>query len=77
MKGVILYSSSLLMPTDKALVSVYVPQDIKEKLEVWAKEEDRSVSYIVGRLIIEAIEVRESKKKKPSSAKDKGDEVAT
>ncbi|MFB2772673.1 ribbon-helix-helix protein, CopG family [Pelatocladus sp. BLCC-F211] len=65
------------MPTDKALVSVYVPQDIKEKLEVWAKEEDRSVSYIVGRLIIEAIEVRESKKKKPSSAKDKGDEVAT
>ena len=61
------------MPTDKALVSVYVPKDIKEKLEVWASEEDRSVSYIVGRLIIETIEARESKKNIPHDSKDKGD----
>jgi predicted transcriptional regulator len=61
------------MPTDKALVSVYVPKDIKEKLEVWASEEDRSVSYIVGKLIVEAIEVKESKKNIPHDAKDKGD----
>ncbi|MBD2062566.1 ribbon-helix-helix protein, CopG family [Trichocoleus sp. FACHB-6] len=66
------------MPTDKALVSVYIPQEAKEKLEVWAKEEDRSLSYIVGRLIADAIELRESKKKKaPSSiGSDEGERVA-
>lgn len=46
------------MPTDKALISVYVPQETKAKLETWAEDEDRSVSYIVGRLIAEALEKR-------------------
>ena len=57
------------MPTDKALVSVYIPQEIKEKLEVWAKDEERSVSYIVGRLITEAIDLKEASKKRTSSPK--------
>ncbi len=46
------------MPTDKALVSVYVPQDTKRQLEEWASEEDRSMSYLVNRLIAEALVVR-------------------
>lgn len=67
MEEMFLAEQQISMPTDKALISVYVPQQVKEKLEGWAKEEDRSVSYIVGRLIAEEIEVRESKKKKTSS----------
>jgi predicted DNA-binding protein len=55
------------MPKDKTLVSVYVPQEAKEKLEAWAEEEDRSVSYIVGRLIAEALEAREKQKHPPTS----------
>jgi molybdopterin-guanine dinucleotide biosynthesis protein A len=57
--------NEILMPKDKALVSVYVPQETKEKLEAWAEEEDRSVSYIVGRLITESLEARE--KQPPAS----------
>ncbi len=49
----------ILMAKDKSLISVYVPQEVKERLEEWASEEDRSVSYIVGRLITDALEARE------------------
>ncbi len=52
-------SGEILMAKDKSLISVYVPQEVKEKLEEWAGEEDRSVSYIVGRLITDALETRE------------------
>jgi molybdopterin-guanine dinucleotide biosynthesis protein A len=49
----------ILMAKDKSLISVYVPQEVKERLEEWASEEDRSVSYIVGRLIADALEARD------------------
>jgi len=65
MKEIFFIEQMSLMPTDKALVSVYVPQEMKEKLEAWAKEEERSVSYIVGKLIAEAIELRASNQKEP------------
>jgi molybdopterin-guanine dinucleotide biosynthesis protein A len=67
----------ILMAKDKSLISVYVPQEVKERLEEWASEEDRSVSYIVGRLIAEALETREQplpppQQEKPSKGKRRG-----
>jgi predicted transcriptional regulator len=40
-------------------VTAYLPSEIKQKLEAWAHSEDRSVSYLVGRLIVEAVEAKE------------------
>jgi molybdopterin-guanine dinucleotide biosynthesis protein A len=57
----------LMAAKDKSLISVYVPQEIKERLEEWAGEEDRSVSYIVGRLITDALDTREQQKQPPVS----------
>lgn len=57
----------ILMAKDKSLISVYVPQEVKERLEGWASEEDRSVSYIVGRLITDALEARDQQKQPPTS----------
>ena len=47
------------MPTQQESVTTYIPADVKEKLVKWAKEEDRSVSYLVARLIVEAVKERE------------------
>jgi predicted DNA-binding protein len=55
------------MAKDKSLISVYVPQEVKERLEKWAGEEDRSVSYIVGRLITDALDTREQQNAPPAS----------
>jgi type IV secretory pathway VirB10-like protein len=55
------------MAKDKSLISVYVPQEIKERLEKWAGEEDRSVSYIVGRLIVDALDTRDQRKQPPAA----------
>jgi molybdopterin-guanine dinucleotide biosynthesis protein A len=60
----------ILMARDKSLISVYVPQEVKERLEEWAGEEDRSVSYIVGRLITDALDIREQQKQ-PSTPQQK------
>ncbi|MEP0872998.1 CopG family transcriptional regulator [Trichocoleus desertorum AS-A10] len=40
-------------------VTAYLPTEIKQKLEAWALSEDRSVSYLVARLITEAVEAKE------------------
>ena len=47
------------MPTQQESVTTYIPADVKEKLMKWAKEEDRSVSYLVAKLIVKAVEERE------------------
>lgn len=52
-------------------VTTYVPPEIKRNLEKWAKEEDRSISYLVARLITEAVNERYPQES-PSSNKDKG-----
>lgn len=56
------------MPRDKSLISVYVSQETKDRLEAWAKEEDRSVSYVVGRLIVDALDARDKQKPPPSES---------
>jgi predicted transcriptional regulator len=52
-------------------VTAYLPTEIKQKLEEWAKEEDRSVSYLVARLITEAVLDREKPPKRRQSKADK------
>ncbi|MBE9117393.1 CopG family transcriptional regulator [Lusitaniella coriacea LEGE 07157] len=47
------------MPTKLEVVTTYIESEVKQKLEKWAKGEDRSISYIVARLIEKAIEERE------------------
>ncbi|HEY9664702.1 MAG TPA: hypothetical protein V6C65_40200 [Allocoleopsis sp.] len=36
-------------------VAVYVTAEVKQQLEEWAEDEERSVSWIVGKLINDAI----------------------
>jgi predicted transcriptional regulator len=50
-------------------VTTYVPSETKRKLEEWAKEEERSISYLVAKLITEAVS---SKDEPTSSKKTKG-----
>jgi predicted transcriptional regulator len=47
------------MPTKLEVVTTYIESEVKQKLEQWAKGEDRSISYIVARLIEKAIAERE------------------
>ncbi len=47
------------MPTQQESVTTYIPADVKEKLVKWAEAEDRSVSYLVAKLIVKAVEERE------------------
>ena len=54
-------------------VTTYIPAEIKRKLEEWAKLEERSISYLVAKLITEAVAERDEQK--PPSHK-KGKEVA-
>ena len=54
------------MPTQQESVTTYIPAEVKEKLVKWAKEEDRSVSYLVARLIVKAVEEREKGQPSPS-----------
>jgi len=65
------------MPAKGESVQTYVPLEIKKKLEDWAQEEERSISFLVAKLITEAVEAREAQHKKtapePSTgAKGKG-----
>ncbi len=41
-------------------VTTYVPPEIKRKLEAWAKKEQRSISFLVAQLIINAVGEDES-----------------
>jgi predicted transcriptional regulator len=45
--------------TDKARITVYLPQDLKDRLTVIAEKDKRSVSVLIEILILEALESRE------------------
>ena len=42
-------------------VTTYVPPEIKRKLEAWAKKEQRSISFLVAQLIVNAVNDQETK----------------
>jgi len=44
-------------------VQTYVPKKTKQKLEDWAKEEQRSISFLVAQIIEKAIAERAAKAK--------------
>ncbi len=61
------------MPPKGESVQTYVSPEIKKKLEEWAKEEQRSISFLVAKLITDAVETREFQQKEPPTpAKGKG-----
>lgn len=48
--------------TDKARITVYLPQELKDRLAVVAEKDKRSVSVLIEILILEALEAREKGK---------------
>ncbi|MFB2837616.1 ribbon-helix-helix domain-containing protein [Floridanema evergladense] len=44
------------------IVATYISKKQKQALEEWAKEEERSVSYILAKLVDKALEKRAAKK---------------
>lgn len=49
------------MATDKARITVYLPQALKDRLTVEAEKDKRSVSVLIEILILEALEARDSR----------------
>lgn len=54
--------------TSLAGVTTYIPPEWKKELEEWAEEEERSVSWILLKLIGNALEERRQKSSTPTSA---------
>jgi predicted transcriptional regulator len=48
--------------TDKSRITVYLPQELKDRLTVVAEKDKRSVSVLIEILILEALESREKRK---------------
>lgn len=54
--------AELLTPMGKRqleAISAYVSPEVKQALEQWAKDEERSVSWIVAKVVTDAIEQRQ------------------
>uniref|UniRef100_A0A8J6ZLW2 Ribbon-helix-helix protein, CopG family n=1 Tax=Desmonostoc muscorum LEGE 12446 TaxID=1828758 RepID=A0A8J6ZLW2_DESMC len=49
------------MATKKPKVSIYLPPELKEELDTWAEEENRSVSNLVETVIRDALAARRKK----------------
>lgn len=49
------------MTTDKARLNVYIPQQLKERLDRLAQQDRRSLSVTVEILLTEALEAKERK----------------
>ena len=50
------------MATDKARITVYLPQELKDRLTVVAEKDRRSVSVLIEVLILEALAARDEGK---------------
>jgi hypothetical protein len=61
------------MPPKGESVQTYVPPEIKRKLEEWAAEEQRSISFLVAQILIDVITARDAKKSPPTSGTSSGD----
>lgn len=44
--------------TDLDRVVAYIPPELKKELEAWAETDERSVSWLVGKLIDRALQER-------------------
>ncbi|AFY86690.1 MAG: hypothetical protein N4J56_002496 [Chroococcidiopsis sp. SAG 2025] len=52
----------MAVATDKSRVTIYIPDHLKQYLEAWAKEDGRSVSNLVERLLTQAVKEKEGAK---------------
>lgn len=52
----------ICVATDKARITVYLPQELKDRLTVLAEKDKRSVSVLIEILILEALEARDKGK---------------
>lgn len=50
------------MPRQNEGVIAYISPELKKELEAWAEEEERSVSWLVGKLIEEAVKRHKEQK---------------
>ncbi|HEY9872140.1 MAG TPA: hypothetical protein V6D12_01825 [Candidatus Obscuribacterales bacterium] len=57
------------MPRQNEGVIAYISPDLKRELESWADEEERSVSWLVGKLIEEAVKTRKAQTERKQSNK--------
>jgi hypothetical protein len=51
----------LMSQPDRVQTSVYFPKEVYAALVKWAEEEDRSISNLVVRIAVKALEDRESR----------------
>ncbi|MEO0489260.1 MAG: CopG family transcriptional regulator [Cyanobacteria bacterium P01_A01_bin.123] len=49
--------------TDLDRVVAYIPPESKKELEAWAEADERSVSWLVGKLIDKALQERREQQK--------------
>jgi predicted transcriptional regulator len=47
------------MPTTQESLTVYLSPEVKAKLAEWAKQDQRSMSFLAAKLITEAVEMWE------------------
>jgi len=55
-------SFDVCVATDKSRITVYLPQELKDRLTVVAEKDKRSVSVLIEILILEALEARDKGK---------------
>lgn len=60
------------MPPKGESVQTYVTPEIKRKLEKWAAEEQRSISFLVAQILVEAITAKEAQNEPPTSGTSRG-----
>ncbi|AFY66400.1 ribbon-helix-helix domain-containing protein [Geitlerinema sp. PCC 7407] len=51
--------------TDLDRVVAYIPAEVKRELEAWAEAEERSVSWVVAKLIDKALQERRQSQQAP------------
>lgn len=61
------------MPPKGESVQTYLPPESKRELEAWAAEEQRSISFLVAQILMEALATRRTQNEPPTSGtKSKG-----
>jgi len=55
------------MPPKGESVQTYLPPEAKRELEAWATEEQRSISFLVAQILMEALATRRTQNEPPAS----------
>ncbi len=55
------------MPPKGESVQTYLPPEAKRELEAWAAQEQRSISFLVAQILMEALATRRAQNDPPAS----------